>query len=192
MNNLVWHNATVTRDRREQKNEHKGAVFWLTGLSGSGKSTLGHAVEEHLYQDGFNTYVLDGDNIRHGLCSDLGFSNEDRKENIRRIAHLSKLFIDAGIILLAAFVSPFKDDRDFAKSIIGDDFHEIYCDCSLAVCESRDVKGLYKKARAGKIPLFTGIDSPYQIPECPDLIIKTNSNIDTSIKTLYEYIKSTL
>ncbi len=152
--NVVWHNATVTRTRREQKNNHKGALFWFTGFSGSGKSTLAHAVEERLYLNGYNTYVLDGDNVRHGLCADLAFSDNDRKENIRRISHMSNLFVQAGVIVLTAFISPFRVDRDNARKIAGKDFHEIFCNCSLDVCETRDVKGLYKKARAGQIPFF--------------------------------------
>jgi adenylylsulfate kinase len=186
--NIVWHNATVTRARREQKNKHKGGLFWFTGYSGSGKSTLAHAVEESLFQKGFNTYVLDGDNVRHGLCADLGFSDNDRKENIRRISHMSNLFVQAGVIVLTAFISPFRIDRDNARKIAGNDFHEIFCDCSLEVCETRDVKGLYKKARAGEIPHFTGIDSPYEAPEHPELLTKTDSNLDKSIDEVFDYI----
>ncbi len=186
--NVVWHNATVTRDRREQKNKHRGGLFWFTGLSGAGKSTLAHAVEEQLFQNGFNTYVLDGDNVRHGLCADLGFSDDDRKENIRRIGHMSNLFVQAGVIVLTAFISPFRIDRQNARKIAGSDFHEIYCDCSLDVCEERDVKGLYKKARAGEIPFFTGIDSPYEVPENPELITKTDSGLDDSIEQVFTYI----
>jgi adenylylsulfate kinase len=186
--NVVWHNATVTRPRREQKNRHKGGLFWFTGLSGAGKSTLAHAVEEQLFQKGFNTYVLDGDNVRHGLCADLGFSDDDRKENIRRISHMSNLFVQAGVIVLTAFISPFRIDRENARKIAGGDFHEIYCDCSLEVCERRDVKGLYKKARAGEIPFFTGIDSPYEAPENPELVTKTDSGLEDSIEQVFTYI----
>ena len=186
--NVVWHNATVTRERREQKNQHKGGLFWFTGYSGSGKSTLAHAVEESLYQKGYNTYVLDGDNVRHGLCADLGFSDDDRKENIRRISHMSNLFVQAGVIVLTAFISPFRQDRENARKIAGKDFHEIFCDCSLEVCESRDVKGLYKKARAGEILHFTGIDSPYEAPEHPELVTKTDSDLEGSIEEVYSYI----
>ncbi len=186
--NVVWHQATVTRERREQKNKHKGGLFWFTGLSGSGKSTLAHAVEEQLFQQGFDTFVLDGDNVRHGLCADLGFSDADRKENIRRISQMSKLFIEAGVIILTAFISPFRVDRDNARKISSPDFHEIYCDCSLEVCEQRDVKGLYKKARAGEIPFFTGIDSPYEVPERPELITQTDSGLDESIDEVFTYI----
>jgi adenylylsulfate kinase len=186
--NVVWHQATVTRLRREQKNQHKGALFWFTGLSGAGKSTLAHAVEERLFQQGYNTYVLDGDNVRHGLCADLGFSDEDRTENIRRIGQMSNLFVQAGVIVLTAFISPFRVDRQNARKIAGQDFHEIYCDCSLDICEQRDVKGLYKKARAGKIPFFTGIDSPYEAPEAAELVTKTDENLDQSIDLVFNYI----
>jgi len=186
--NIVWHNATVTRERREQQNGHKGGLFWLTGLSGSGKSTLAHAVEERLFQDGFNTFVLDGDNVRHGLCADLTFTDEDRKENIRRISHLSRLFVEAGVIVLTAFISPFRIDRENARKIVSPDFHEIYCDCPLEVCEMRDVKGLYKRARAGEIKHFTGIDSPYEAPERPELVTHTDSDLEGSIEEVYRYI----
>lgn len=186
--NVVWHNATVTRQRREQKNRHKGGLFWFTGLSGSGKSTLAHAVEERLFQQGFNTYVLDGDNVRHGLCADLGFSDEDRKENIRRISQMSKLFVEAGIIVLTAFISPFRIDRDNARKIVAPDFHEIYCNCPLEVCEMRDVKGLYKRARAGEIKHFTGIDSPYEEPLNPELSTRTDSDLEGSVEEVYQYI----
>ncbi len=171
----VWHRATVTRQRREQKNVHKSAVLWFTGLSGSGKSTLAHAVEEQLYQSGLNTFVLDGDNVRHGLCGDLGFSDKDRKENIRRISETAKLLLEAGVITLTAFISPFKAERATARSLMPyGDFIEIHCFCPLTICEQRDVKGLYKKARLGEILDFTGISSPYEEPENPDLKIDTH------------------
>ncbi len=182
--NTVWHRATVTRKRREEKNGHKSVVLWFTGLSGSGKSTLAHAVEEHLHQNGLNTFVLDGDNVRHGLCSDLGFSDKDRKENIRRISETAKLMLEAGVITLTAFISPFKAERAMARSLMPHgDFIEIHCFCPLTVCEQRDVKGLYKKAREGEIKDFTGISSPYEEPEKPDL------KIDTSRLTLEESIQ---
>ena len=150
-------------------------VLWFTGLSGSGKSTLAHAIEERLYKNGISTYVLDGDNVRHGLCSDLSFTDSDRVENIRRISELAKLLTDAGIITLTAFISPFKVDRDEArKRMPHGDFLEIYCQCPIEICEQRDVKGLYKKARAGEIPFFTGIDSPYEAPVGPELVINTS------------------
>lgn len=170
----IWHHATVTRLRREGKNRHKSVVVWFTGLSGAGKSTLAHAVEERLFQYGFNTFVLDGDNIRHGLCGDLGFSDNDRKENIRRISETAKLMLEAGIITLTAFISPFRAERAMARKLMPHgDFIEIYCHCPLSICEDRDVKGLYKKARAGEIKEFTGISSPYEAPENPELRINT-------------------
>jgi adenylylsulfate kinase len=174
MNNIVWHHASVTRARREMQNGHRGAIIWFTGLSGSGKSTLAHAVEEILHQQGSRTFVLDGDNVRHGLCSDLGFSNKDREENIRRIGETAKLFMEAGVIVLTAFISPFRADRERVRGMVEHaDFIEIYCDASIETCESRDVKGMYKKARAGLIPEFTGITSPYEKPENPELTVNT-------------------
>lgn len=174
--NIVWHQATVTRARREKLNGHRGAVVWLTGLSGSGKSTLAHAVEERLHQLGCRTYVFDGDNVRSGLCSDLGFSLPDRAENIRRIVEMAKLFVDAGVIAFAAFISPLERDRKRAREIIGDDYNEVYCRCSLEVCEQRDIKGLYKRARAGQIPEFTGISSPYEEPAKAELVLDTGKD----------------
>ena len=185
--NTVWHSATVTRQRREQKNAHKSAVLWFTGLSGSGKSTLAHAVEEQLHQNGLNTFVLDGDNVRHGLCSDLGFSDDDRRENIRRISETAKLLLEAGVITLTSFISPFRAERATARSLIPHgDFIEIHCFCPLTVCEQRDVKGLYKKARLGEIKNFTGISSPYEEPENPDL------KIDTSRLTLEDSVEQVI
>ena len=186
--NVVWHHATVTRDRREAMNKHRGGVFWFTGLSGAGKSTLAHYVEEKLHQKGCHTYVLDGDNVRHGLCADLSFSDEDRKENIRRVGQMSNLYVQAGVIVLTAFISPFRSDRDNVRKIAGADFHEIYCKCSLDVCETRDVKGLYKRARAGEIPEFTGISSPYEEPENPELEIDTESRLDECTDEVFNYI----
>ena len=186
--NVVWHNATVTRERREQLNGHKGGLFWFTGLSGAGKSTLAHSVEEMLYQNGYRTYVLDGDNVRHGLCADLSFSDDDRKENIRRIGHMSMLYVEAGIVVLTAFISPFRADRENVRKIAGSDFHEIYCKCSLEVCEERDVKGLYKRARAGEIPDFTGISSPYEEPEFAELTVDTESHLQNCSTEVYDYI----
>jgi len=172
--NVVWHNATVTRQRREEMNGHSGVILWFTGLSGAGKSSLSHAVEEALHQQGCHTFVLDGDNVRHGLCADLGFSTEDRVENIRRVGEVSKLFIEAGVIVLTAFISPFRSDRERVRSLVPHgDFLEIYCDSPLEVCEGRDVKGLYKRARAGEIKDFTGISSPYEAPEAPELTVET-------------------
>ncbi|CAA9891311.1 adenosine 5'-phosphosulfate kinase [Candidatus Methylobacter favarea] len=174
--NIVWHHATVTRVRRETQNGHRGAIIWFTGLSGAGKSTLAHAVEETLHQGGCRTFVLDGDNVRHGLCSDLAFSAKDRQENIRRIGEAAKLFMEAGIIVLTAFISPYQADRERVRAMVRKgDFLEIYCDTSIEVCESRDTKGLYKKARAGQIAEFTGISSPYEAPPTPELTVNTGA-----------------
>lgn len=178
MNNVVWHQATVTRHRRELLNGHRACAVWLTGLSGAGKSTIAHAVEERLHGLGCRTFVFDGDNVRHGLCSDLGFSIEDRSENIRRIAEMARLFLDAGVIALCAFISPMRADRQKVRAIVGaDNFLEIHCDCSVEICEQRDVKGLYKKARAGLIKNYTGISSPYEEPEHPDLRLETGKEV---------------
>ena len=174
--NIVWHDATVTRARREAQNGHRGAIVWFTGLSGSGKSTLAHAGEETLHRQGCRTFVLDGDNVRHGLCGDLGFSSKDRVENIRRIGEMAKLFMEAGVIVLTAFISPFRADRERVRGMVEPgDFIEIYCDAPIGVCESRDVKGMYKKARAGLIAEFTGISSPYEAPEDPELSVNTGT-----------------
>ena len=174
--NVVWHNATVTRARRETQNDHRGAIIWFTGLSGSGKSTLAHAVEEALHQRGCRTFVLDGDNVRHGLCGDLGFSLVDRVENIRRIGEMAKLFMEAGVIVLTAFISPYRDDRERVRGLVEHgDFLEIYCDTAIEICEARDVKGLYKKARAGQIVEFTGISSPYEAPVTPEIVVNTGT-----------------
>ncbi len=173
--NVTWHSTIVTREDRERQNGHKGAILWFTGLSGSGKSTLAHAVEKKLYSLGCQTFVFDGDNVRHGLCSDLGFSREDRKENIRRIGEMVKLFLETGIIGLAAFISPYRNDRRRVRNLVsGGDFIEIYCRCSLEVCEKRDTKGLYSRARAGEIKEFTGISAPYEEPENADIIVDTD------------------
>ncbi|MEW8041412.1 MAG: adenylyl-sulfate kinase [Candidatus Thiodiazotropha endolucinida] len=172
--NIVWHEATVTRERREKMNRHRAKLLWFTGLSGSGKSTLAHALEEELHQRECRTYVFDGDNVRHGLCRDLGFSTEDRSENIRRIGEMAKLFVDAGVIALTAFISPIREDRERARGLFPHgDFIEVYVSCPLEVCESRDVKGLYKKARSGEIPNFTGITAPYDVPNKPEIVIET-------------------
>jgi len=172
--NVVWHEASVDRAERERLNGHRSTILWFTGLSGAGKSTLAHAVEERLHQAGARTYVLDGDNVRHGLCGDLGFSAADRSENIRRIGEMAKLFVDAGIIVLTAFISPFRSDRDRVRALVPPgDFLEIHCRCSVDVCESRDVKGLYQKARAGIVKDFTGISSPYEEPQAAELVVDT-------------------
>ena len=174
--NIAWHQASVGRSDRAEKRGHSSSILWFTGLSGSGKSTLANAVNAALFERGLATYVLDGDNIRHGLCKDLGFSDADREENIRRIGEVAKLFLDAGVIVLTAFVSPFRADRDKARALVAEgDFLEIHCAADLAVCESRDPKGLYAKARAGQIKEFTGISSPYEAPEKPELCLDTGA-----------------
>ena len=185
--NIVWHEASVDREARSRQRGHRSVILWFTGLSGSGKSTLANAVNAVLFERGLATYVLDGDNIRHGLCKDLGFSDSDREENIRRIGEVAKLFVDAGVITLTAFVSPFRADRDKARDLVADgDFIEVYCAADLAVCEDRDPKGLYAKARAGVIKEFTGISSPYEAPEAPEL------KVDTGSQSLEESVASVL
>lgn len=172
--NVVWHHATVTRARRQAINGHQSVILWFTGLSGAGKSTLAHAVEERLHQMGCRTFVFDGDNVRHGLCADLGFSAEDRVENIRRVGEMAKLFLEAGVIALTAFISPFRADRERVRALVPHgDFLEIYCKCPLEICEQRDVKGMYRRARAGEIKEFTGISSPYEEPANAELVVDT-------------------
>ena len=185
--NVVWHRATVTRARREGKNRHRAVVVWFTGLSGAGKSTLAHAVEEALFRRGGQTFVLDGDNVRHGLCSDLGFSIDDRSENIRRIGEVAKLMVEAGTITLTAFISPLREDRERVRGLMPHgDFLEIYCRCDVDTCESRDPKGLYARARRGEIKEFTGISSPYEAPERPDL------EVDTAVLSIEEGVTKVL
>ena len=188
--NVVWHSSTVNRELRQNLNNHKSAILWITGLSASGKSTLANALEYRLYEIGIHTYLLDGDNIRHGLNKDLGFNQEERRENIRRIAEMAKLFIDAGIVVITAFISPYREDRQMARQLVErGEFIEIYARCPLDVCEKRDPKGLYKKARAGKIPEFTGITAPYEEPKNPEIIIETNKNtIDRSVNQIVMYL----
>ncbi len=180
----------ITRTEREKQNNHKGKCIWFIGLSGSGKSTLANLVEVELHKKGYKTYVLDGDNIRLGLNKDLGFSDSDRKENIRRIAEVAKLFVDAGVIVLSAFITPFEEDRNQIKEVIGkDDFMQIFVDCPLEVCEKRDVKGLYAKARNGEIKNFTGIDSPFETPQNSDLVIHTDKeSLEESVKSILNKI----
>jgi adenylylsulfate kinase len=189
--NVIYHQATVTKESRNKTNNHQSMVIWFTGLSGSGKSTLAHALEEKLFNLDCKTFVLDGDNVRHGLNSNLSFSEADRAENIRRISEVSKLMLEAGMIVMTAFISPFKKDRDEARDLIlHDNFIEIYCKASLKVCESRDVKGLYKLARAGEIKNYTGINSPYEAPENPKLIIDTETeSIEDSVAIILNYLK---
>jgi len=183
--------SSVTRERREKLNGHRAINLWFTGLSGSGKSTLAHAVEKGLYAKGYRTFVFDGDNVRHGLCRDLGFDREGRAENARRVAEMVNLFLEAGIIALTAFISPMERDRQRAREIIGaENMVEIYCDCPLEVCEKRDTKGLYQKARAGEIENYTGISSPYEAPRCPDIHLETHiMSLEACVENIINFLK---
>ncbi len=188
---IIHHNASVTRKRRNQLNAHKSVILWFTGLSGSGKSTLAHLLEEELYTLAYRSFVLDGDNVRFGLSSDLGFSNDDRKENIRRIGEAAKLMMEAGVIVMSACISPLKADRNLIRqSLPQDDFIEIYCNSSLETCEARDVKGFYKRARAGEIKNYTGVNAPYEVPNNPELIINTESEtVKESVSQIIDFLK---
>lgn len=189
--NAVWHETLLDMKDRERQQGHKSCVVWLTGFSGSGKSTIAHAVEEKLFKSGKKTYVLDGDNIRHGLNKDLGFTEDERSENIRRIGELTKLFVDAGIIIFTAFISPFKKDRDTVRELLGEGkFIEIYVKCPIKECEKRDPKGWYEKARKGEISNYTGVSAPYEAPENPELVIETDKmDVNKSVETIMEYLK---
>jgi len=189
--NIVWHNYAVNKSQRSEQKGHKPVILWFTGFSGSGKSTVAGALESALHQQGVHTYLLDGDNVRHGLCKDLGFSDADRVENIRRVGELSKLMVDAGLVVLTAFISPFQAERDMVRNLVGDgEFIEVFLDTPLDVCEQCDRKGLYKKARAGEIKHFTGIDSDYQVPVNPEIRIDTSANsLEQSVQQLVAYLK---
>lgn len=189
--NITWHEGKVSVEDREKLLKQKGVVIWLTGLSGAGKSTIARELEKRLYDMGHLCYVLDGDNIRHGLNKNLGFSAEDRKENIRRIGEVAKLFADAGVITITAFISPYREDRDNARKLLPEGkFLEVYVKCPLEKCEERDVKGLYKRARAGEIKEFTGISAPYEPPVNPELVINTDElSLDESVELLLDYLK---
>jgi adenylylsulfate kinase len=189
--NVVWHHATVTRERREKLHGHRGVVLWFTGLPSSGKSTIAHAVEERLHKAKCRTFVLDGDNIRHGLSGDLGFSGKDREENARRIGELAKLFVEAGTVVLTAFVSPFRSDRERARGLLSHgDFLEIYCCCPIETCEQRDPKGHYSRAREGKLPGFTGVSAPYEEPLEPELVLETDRlSIEESVKRVEKLLR---
>lgn len=187
--NITWHQGIVSREDRERANGHEGAVIWLTGLPSSGKSTVAHALEYALFRRGCKTYVLDGDNIRHGLNKDLGFSPKDREENIRRIGEVAKLFADAGIIVITAFISPYRADRERARKLNSKNFIEVYVKCDLSICEERDPKGLYKKAREGEIPEFTGISAPYEEPENPEIVIDTGKlSVEECVNHILKYL----
>ena len=189
--NLTWHVGEVDKAARTAAHGHRGAVLWFTGLSGSGKSTIGHRVERMLIERGAFAYVLDGDNIRHGLNSDLGFTPEDRVENIRRIGEVARLFSDAGALVVSAFISPYRKDRDRIRGLMGKgEFVEVFVDTPLEVCEARDPKGLYKKARAGEISNFTGLDAPYEAPESPEVHLRTaDLSIDEAATQVIRYLE---
>jgi len=189
--NIVWHAHTITREMRAKQKGQRPVMIWFTGLSGAGKSTIANAVESWLHDNGFHSYLLDGDNIRHGLNKDLGFSDKDRVENIRRIGEVGKLFVDSGMIALSAFISPFRADRQMVRQLFEPgDFVEVYIATPIDVCEERDPKGLYKKARAGVIKQFTGIDSPYEAPSNPEIVIDTSrNNVEQSALLVVEYLK---
>ncbi len=187
-----WHQTTIDKADRRRLNGHSSGVIWLTGLSGAGKSTLANELERRLWNKGVRTYLLDGDNVRHGLNSDLGFTPEDRAENIRRVAEVSKLMVDAGLVVITAFISPFRAERQLARSLFGDgEFVEVFVDTPLVVAEQRDPKGLYRKARRGELKHFTGIDSPYEIPENPEVVIDTTStSVQESADGLYQLLNT--
>jgi adenylylsulfate kinase len=190
--NIVWHEGIVTRADREKMAGHKGCTIWMTGLSGSGKSTLAVALEKTLIDRGVRTFVLDGDNVRHGLNKDLGFSPADRNENIRRIGEVAKLFTEAGVVNITAFISPYRADRDQVRALMSaGDFIEAYIDCPVETCEQRDPKGLYKKARAGEIPEFTGISAPYEAPETPEITLRTGRDTkEDTLRQLVEFLEA--
>jgi adenylylsulfate kinase len=188
--NIVWHETLVDRQDRNRMNKHKSGVIWFTGCPASGKSTIAHHLERALFERAIRCYVLDGDNVRHGINSNLGFSREDRRENLRRIAECSKLFVDAGLVVLAAFVSPYREDRQVVRQIVGPEhFFEVYVKCSLETCEKRDPKGQYKKAKAGLIKEYTGISAPYEEPEHPELVLDTEDlDVESAVKKVLELL----
>ena len=188
---VFWHTSQISRNDREHRYQHKSFVLWFTGLSGSGKSTLANAIEKKLFDAEHNVMVLDGDNVRHGLCSDLGFNATDRHENMRRIGEVAKLFTEAGTIVIAAFISPYREDRELVRSRLPHgDFHEVYCECELAVCEARDPKGLYARARLGEIENFTGISAPYEEPIKPDIVVNSSKqSIEEEVEVILNALK---
>ncbi len=188
--NIFTVESRIDAPARARRNRHRGGVLWLTGLSGSGKSTLAVEVERALFAAGYHVYVLDGDNLRHGLNSNLGFSHEDRTENIRRVGEVAALFADAGFICISAFISPYREDRAGARRAAGEGYHEIYVEADVATCEKRDPKGLYERARRGEIPDFTGVSAPYEIPESPELSVDTmESSVEESVQRILDYVK---
>ncbi|PLR33213.1 adenylyl-sulfate kinase [Chimaeribacter arupi] len=187
--NIVWHPHAIARADREALHRHQGAVLWFTGLSGSGKSTVAGALEQALHAHGVSTYLLDGDNVRHGLCRDLGFSDDDRRENIRRVGEVAKLMVDAGLVVLTAFISPHRAERQMVRDLLGDRFIEVFVDTPLELCEARDPKGLYKKARAGELKNFTGIDSVYEAPEAPDIHLKGEQLVTNLVEQMLDVLR---
>ncbi|MBS0968966.1 adenylyl-sulfate kinase [Nissabacter archeti] len=187
--NIVWHPHAIARADREALHRHQGAVLWFTGLSGSGKSTVAGALEQALHAHGVSTYLLDGDNVRHGLCRDLGFSDDDRRENIRRVGEVAKLMVDAGLVVLTAFISPHRAERQMVRELLGDRFIEVFVDTPLELCEARDPKGLYKKARAGELKNFTGIDSVYEAPEAPDIHLKGEQLVTNLVEQMLDVLR---
>lgn len=187
--NIVWHPHAIARADREALHRHQGAVLWFTGLSGSGKSTVAGALEQALHAHGVSTYLLDGDNVRHGLCRDLGFSDDDRRENIRRVGEVAKLMVDAGLVVLTAFISPHRAERQMVRELLGDRFIEVFVDTPLELCEARDPKGLYKKARAGELKNFTGIDSVYEAPEAPDIHLKGEQLVTNLVEQMLDVLQ---
>ncbi|EPZ43498.1 hypothetical protein N007_12380 [Alicyclobacillus acidoterrestris ATCC 49025] len=194
MSAIVWHEQKITRKQHEGLNGHRGLCIWFTGLSGAGKSTLANALEQRLYESGVHTYLLDGDNLRHGLNAGLGFDKDSRRENVRRVAHVAKLFADAGVVVVTALISPFREDRDSAREIVSSDsFIEVYVECPVEVCMTRDPKGLYEKAKSGVIKEFTGVSSPYEPPLQPDITVNTSEmSIQDCIDHILEGVKSKL
>nr|WP_024965546.1 adenylyl-sulfate kinase [Pantoea sp. IMH] len=189
--NVIWHSHAVTRDEREAQHGHRGVLLWFTGLSGSGKSTVAGALEQGLHKAGISTYLLDGDNVRHGLCRDLGFSDEDRKENIRRVGETAKLMVDAGLVVLSAFISPHRAERQMVRDLLGEGrFIEIFVDTPLAICEARDPKGLYKKARAGELRNFTGIDAVYEAPERAEMVLNGEEKVEVLCEQIAALLRS--
>ncbi len=192
--NIQWHKAKITKKDRWMQNAHRSPLIWITGLSASGKSTVATELEHRLFHNKINTFVLDGDNVRHGLCKDLGFSAEDRKENLRRVGEVAKLLVDAGVLTIAAFISPYTADRDAIRALFDADhqeFIEVYVKCDIAICEERDPKGLYKKARKGEILFFTGISDPYEPPTSPEITIETDLlTIDQSVEKIFGFLKT--
>ncbi|CAM3752577.1 adenylyl-sulfate kinase [Cytobacillus oceanisediminis] len=189
--NITWHDATISKEERRAQNGHGSVVLWFTGLSGSGKSTIANAVSHELFRQGINEYVLDGDNVRHGLNKDLGFSESDRNENIRRIGEVAKLFVDSGKIVTTAFISPFRSDRDGVRALFEEgEFVEVFIDCPLEECERRDPKQLYVKARRGEIKDFTGIDSPYEAPDYPEITVRSDQfSVEEAVEQILSYLR---